>query len=67
MNPFWMIWNEGGNAPRVKHRSEQEARLEAERLARCNSGQVFHVLVVVDSCRKSDVEWLRKYDSDVPL
>ena len=54
---FWMVWNEGNSAPTVKHWSERPAREEAERLARLNPGQVFHVLALVDSCIKTDVHW----------
>ena len=68
MDTFWMVWNEGGNTPRMKHYNEQAARNEAERLARLNPGQIFHVLVLVDSCRKTDVEWIgQKIVDDCPL
>jgi hypothetical protein len=68
MDTFWIIWNEGNRAPTVRHLSELSARNEAEQLARNNPGQVFHVFVLVDSCRKVDVEWMgQKVVDDCPL
>lgn len=57
METFWMVWNEGNRAPTVKHPSESAARDEAERLARLNPGQKFHVLAAIDCCQKRDVLW----------
>lgn len=42
--PFWMVWNEQGRLPAVKHTLYQRAVAEAERLARQCPGQRFYVL-----------------------
>lgn len=62
---FWLVWNEGGHAPTVKHDSYSSARFEAERLALCHGG-TFHVLVVEASCVKHEVDW-REYDDPEPF
>lgn len=54
---FWMVWGDGRAAPTKKHGSFQEARLEAERLARLNPACTFHVLTCVGSCSVVQVEW----------
>jgi hypothetical protein len=41
---FWMVWNENGGMPRVKHATCAAAVAEAERLARSNRGETFIVL-----------------------
>jgi len=61
MSEFWMVWCEGGMAPKVKHSSALEAGQEAERLARKNPVQRFYVL----HCREyvvfspSPVQWVK--------
>ena len=55
--PFWVVWNEDGAAPMFKHGDRDSAEKEAERLARLNAGQTFHVLGLVGSCRRSDLQW----------
>ncbi len=56
---FWLVWNERGQqAPRRKHPTEREARAEAERLARANPGETFHVLALIGSCSVPTVVWL---------
>ena len=54
---FYLVWNESHGAPTVKHPSEGIARGEAERLSRNHPGENFHVLKLVDTCRKNDVVW----------
>lgn len=54
-SPFWMVWNERGDAPRVKHSTKVSAQREAERLARLNRGQSFIVLESVQACISNDV------------
>ena len=49
-NTFWYVFNPTGGPPRVRHNSEESARLEAERLAENNPGEVFQVLKYVASC-----------------
>ena len=64
MTEFWMVWCETGNAPKVKHPSEMEAGIEAERLARAHPGQCFFVL----SCKQyvtfhpAPVKWVKLDD-----
>ena len=57
MEQFWMVWNEWGQAPTVKHLSPEAAREEAARLARANPGQSFHVLSLVVTCQIQDIVW----------
>lgn len=54
-SPFWMVWNERGDAPRVKHPNKASAQREAERLARLNRGSAFIVLESVQACISNDV------------
>lgn len=54
---FWMVWNERRDVPSHKHPSAEEARREAERLARTNPGQQFHVLELMATCSKNDIQW----------
>lgn len=60
---FWMVWNEQGNIPMFKHHMRCDAQNEAERLARNNPGQTFHVL---ESIETLTVDNLRRtmYDRD---
>jgi hypothetical protein len=58
MNEFWMVWREGGNVPTKKHPTENEARIEAERLARANTGHAFVVLRAEAACQRVDVRWI---------
>lgn len=70
---FWLVWNERGSVPTVKHTSELSARDEAERLARHVPGVAFHVLRVIGTVVKNDVLWLdtsaadRAYDESCPF
>lgn len=41
---FWVVWREGGQAPRVKHPTEAEATEEAVRLTNSAVGCCFYVL-----------------------
>lgn len=54
-SPFWMVWNERGDAPRVRHTSKESAHREAERLARLNRGSAFIVLESVEALVSNDV------------
>ena len=44
---FWMVWREFGPAPTKRHFIEQDAKCEAERLAKENPGTVFYVLSAI--------------------
>lgn len=59
MNKFWMIYVEGKGAPTYKHPTENEARKEAERLAKLpdNQGRGVFVLESVANCRYNSVIW----------
>jgi hypothetical protein len=38
---FWVVWNEHGGPPRVRHDTQASARREAHRLATNNAGETF--------------------------
>lgn len=63
---FYLVWNEQGRNPVVKHDTVQSARDEAERLACMNPGQTFHVLAQMDSCRLAHVIWSNN-DEEIPF
>lgn len=63
---FWMVWREGGTAPTFKHNDMNAAAKEAERLARLNPGETFHVMECIASCAKTDVNWSWGRD-DIPF
>lgn len=63
---FWMVVGIG--VPYFKHDSENNARAEAERLARLNPGQEFTVLESIATVVKSDVNWIPHGEcGDVPF
>jgi hypothetical protein len=64
VDEFWVVWNERGNAPTMKHFTEQSAMREAERLANKVPGEVFHVLKQTKSCKHQTVVWTEHYDFD---
>ena len=57
-SPFYLVWNEDGGVPRVKHPTQHSAENEAERLAQQYPGQRFVVLEPVSrfSVRRVNVE-----------
>jgi len=57
MIKFWLVWNELRGIPTHKHLSLEAAKREAERLARCQTGETFHVLELVGSCERNDIRW----------
>lgn len=63
---FWFVWNEARGLPRHKHWTPQEARQEAERLARENPGQHFHVLGLLGTCAHNAVTWTEP-DDEIPF
>ena len=62
---FWFVWNPNGLVPRHKHDSRQDACKEAERLAACNLGQMFHVLEWRASCVSTKVQWETDTDDEI--
>ena len=58
MKRFWLVWNHNGGVPTVQHETAQSAKTEAERLARNNPGQQFHVLEWTGTAIKRDVDWI---------
>jgi hypothetical protein len=65
---FWVVWNERGGSPTVKHNTFDSARKEAERLARVHAGQSFHVLQLCGSMVKTDVHWIdANVDDGIPF
>ena len=66
---YWMVFNPEGYVPRVRHLTEESARVEAERLARANTGKYFIVLKAVAQCRvrpQPEVIWSDGWH-DVPF
>lgn len=61
---FFMVWCEGGDAPKRKHASRASADQEAERLARANRGQTFVVLRSVSECVVDDVRRIEHEEND---
>jgi len=57
MKPFWLVWNPAGKAPTYKHPTKPLAEQEAERLARLNKGETFHVLQAIANCKVQDIFW----------
>ena len=57
MDEFYLVWCEENGNPTYKHPVLEQAKAEAERLARNNPGKVFNVLGLIDSCRKNDIVW----------
>ncbi len=56
-NKFYLVWCESGSVPTVKHLNHTAACGEAERLAKKEPGQTFHVMECVTSVKKSDIIW----------
>ena len=59
MEKFWMVWNPKGGRPTRQHESIEAAIAEAERLARCEPGQVFCVLGALRMCQAPElpIKW----------
>lgn len=57
MECFWMVL--GNGVPTVRHATEEAARQEAARLARCHAGQEFLVLKSVATVVRSDLSWTK--------
>lgn len=48
---FFLVWREGGSVPTFKHPTRDEARKEAERLAKANPDAAFHVLALASTVK----------------
>ena len=64
---FWLVWNENGHAPTFKHQHPDSAKKEAERLARNNIGQRFHVLSLMGTVEVNPVQWTHFDEFDLPF
>lgn len=75
---FWLVCNPERiqfHPPSFKHTDFNSASAEAERLARENPGQEFHVLASVESYQKHDVhrvqfdggDWLKETCNGIPF
>lgn len=51
---FWVVWNPESGPPSFRHRSRNEARSEATRLARQNPGQEFFVLAAIGRAHRPE-------------
>ena len=67
--PFWFVWNAHGHAPTHRHPSLQDASKEAERLARLNPNERFHILEAKESCvlDPQPVSWVKVDPNWVPF
>ena len=66
MDHFWLVWNEMGHSPTVKHPDPHSAKREAARLASQNPGREFHVLQVMGTARYNAVNW-HEYGEWIPF
>lgn len=58
MEEFFYVWCENGNNPTHKHFTYKDACVEAERLARKESGKVFYILKAISSVTiKCYIDW----------
>jgi hypothetical protein len=67
--PFWIVWNENGGPPRVKHATQQQAEAEAQRLAEAHPGDSFCVLPCASrfSVRRVNIERFEFDTLEVPF
>ena len=54
----YYVWNPAEDIPRVEHPTEEEARTEAERLARLQPKDKFVILKKVAECVYNPVFWV---------
>lgn len=47
MNAFWLVWESGNGYTKHRHGREEDAAVEAERLAGLNTGKEFFVLKAI--------------------
>lgn len=71
MKPRYFVWSPRGRVPSFEHPTAQNAKIEAERLARLNPGEKFMVLQSIAECEKVDVTWREHQpdfqESDIPF
>ena len=67
--PYWLVWQEDGGPPTVKHETQEAAEQEAERLARAFNGRSFVVLAPLARFteRRVTVERFEIDDDSVPF
>lgn len=61
--PFWLVWQESGGPPRVKHKSMEDAEAEATRLSGLSPNVAFFVLAPVCKVERTSVV-ITRYDID---
>jgi hypothetical protein len=54
--PYWFVFDQKGSKPKHRHRSEDAAIDEAERLAQKHPKRTFHVLMVIGKVERG--EWI---------
>ncbi|TAA20336.1 hypothetical protein [Pseudoxanthomonas winnipegensis] len=59
---FFLVWNPGGNSPRVRHDFEEQAIYEAERLAKNHPNEEFYVLKATHHCKAVTVKTTELFD-----
>lgn len=57
MKPFWMVYLEGGDPPCFEHKAEEDAKREAERLAKKYPGRAAYVLKAVSAVQLGQIVW----------
>ena len=67
MNGFYIVWNEDAGTPTYKHESQVSAEREAERLAKQNAGQKFHVLSSICTLEVPDPVIKTNHDFELPF
>jgi hypothetical protein len=67
MDKFWMVYGGYLSDPVFKHESEQDARTEAERLARKHPGNKFYILEVIAMCQLKEFEWTELLHKEIPF
>lgn len=65
--PFWMIYGLDQSPPRATHETFDQAKREAERLARNNPGIAFFVLQSIACAVKQDIEFRRMQFDELPF
>lgn len=54
-NKFWIVWCENTTNVKYKHHTYQQARLEAERLAKKHPGHKFYVMAAAASAQTTGI------------